>query len=183
VAAALITDSASALTAAVCAALGIGLVQLRVVVDGDDLADTAVDDAWLYSRLAATNRVTTSQPAPADLLAAYVAAHQRGADMAWSLHLSATLSGTLNAATAAARTAPLPVRVIDTGTASMPQGLCVLAALVALRSDSRADVAAVVAAEVAAEENVFVSLGPFGPPAAGALAAPPAPCRGGGRRH
>ena len=157
---AVITDSASALTVEVCAALGVSLVPLRVVVDGEDRADTALDNEWFYDRLAAGARVTTSQPAPADLLAAYQRAAAGGAEAAWSVHLGSGLSGTLNAAAVAAGMAPIPVRLVDTGTASMPQGLCVLAAVGEVLRNPGTDVAAVVAAEAAAQENIFVSLTP-----------------------
>jgi DegV family protein with EDD domain len=159
-AAAVVTDSASALTADVCTRLGIHLVPLRVVVDDEDLDDTSIDGAWFYRRLAARAHVTTSQPAPAALLAAYRRAKDEGANLVWSVHVGTRLSSTLNAAALAAQTAPVPVRLVDSGTASMPLGLCVLAGLAALLEDPQADVDAIVAAEAASQENVFVSLTP-----------------------
>lgn len=76
-----------------------------------------IGPAEFYERLRSAEELpTTSQPTPADFLAAYeeLAGHER----VLSLHLSAKLSGTFASASAAAEDMGGRVRVIDTGTAS-----------------------------------------------------------------
>ncbi|GAC1328147.1 MAG: hypothetical protein NVSMB17_03170 [Candidatus Dormibacteria bacterium] len=159
-AAALVTDSASGLTREACARLGIGLVELRVVVGGQDRADPDVRARDLVPHLNATGQLSTSQPPPAAFTAAYARAASAGATLIWSIHPAAAFSGTADAARLAAKDSPVEVRVIDSGTISMAQGLCALRALAALHDDPAADVDRVVREEMATQESVFVSLTP-----------------------
>lgn len=73
------------------------------------------------------------------------------------MHLGSALSGTLKAAHVAARQAPLPVRLVDTGSASFVVACAAWAAADAARADADADAVADAAAAVAgACGNVFV---------------------------
>ena len=157
---AVITDSAATLSAETALRWGIGVVPLGLTIDGIGTSDTEVDVAGFYRALARGAVLTSSQPAPGALAAAYRRAAQAGAEGVWSLHLGSALSSTVEVARLVAAAAPIPVKVVDTGTASMAEGLCVLAAAGALRRDRDTDVDAVVAAEAAAQANVFVSLAP-----------------------
>ncbi|MFN2463720.1 MAG: DegV family protein [Candidatus Dormibacteria bacterium] len=159
-ASAIVTDSASALTPAVCAKLDLELVQLRVMFEGRDLPDCSVDRASLYAALRSGVPVTTSQPSPGDFARAYDAALAHGIPATWSIHVGSAVSGTLNAARIAAAATKLDVRLVDTGLASMAEGLCVVAAVAAVRAAPGADVPAVVNEASAAQENVFFSLTP-----------------------
>jgi DegV family protein with EDD domain len=155
-----VTDSAAALPASVAVALGIEVVSLRVIVDGEDHEDGAVDGSWFFGRLAAGAEIKTSQPSPGAFLDAYNRAAATEAQKIWSIHVGSELSGTVNAARVAARDASIPVEIVDTGTASMPEGLSVVAAALALRDDATANVREVVRKELTAQRNVFVCLTP-----------------------
>jgi DegV family protein with EDD domain len=155
-----VTDSASALPGSLVVALGIEVVSLRVLVDGEDREDGAVDGSWFYECLAAGAVIKTSQPSPGVILEAYDRMAATGAQQIWSIHVGSELSGTANAARVAARDASIPVEIVDSGTASMPLGLAVVAAALALRDDATANVREVVRRELNAQGNVFVSLTP-----------------------
>ncbi|RMI07121.1 DegV family protein, partial [Cellulomonas triticagri] len=105
---AVVTDSTACLTAEEATLWGIDVVPLDVAADGDRYRDGLdLDPAGLAALLASGRRVTTSQPAPAALAAAYEAAAARGAAEVVSVHLSGDLSGTGRAAGLAAQLAPL----------------------------------------------------------------------------
>jgi len=89
-----------------------------------DYVDIGAAD--FYARLRTAEQLpTTSQPTPADFLAAYeeLAEHER----VLSLHLSSKLSGTFNSASTAASESGGRVRVVDTGTASAAIAMLALA--------------------------------------------------------
>ncbi|NJP89870.1 DegV family protein [Nonomuraea sp. FMUSA5-5] len=71
---------------------------------------------------------TTSRPSPARFASCYADLAAAGATAIVSIHLSAELSGTVESALTAARTAPVPVEVIDSRSIAMGLGYPVLAA-------------------------------------------------------
>ncbi|MBT8227607.1 MAG: DegV family protein, partial [Dactylosporangium sp.] len=73
--------------------------------------------------------VTTSRPAPAEFLAVYRRLLDEGFAGVLSVHLSASLSGTVAAATLAAERFPGRVRVVDAGSVGMGLGFAALAAV------------------------------------------------------
>ena len=74
-----------------------------------------------------------------------------------SIHLAATVSGTLNSARVATAGSPVPVRLVDTGTASFGVACCVWEAALALKRGASVDEAATVAATLGSSiGNVFV---------------------------
>jgi len=80
----------------------------------------------LYARLRTAEELpTTSQPTPADFLAAYE--ELAGFERVLSLHVSGKLSGTFESARGAAGATRGRVRVIDTGTASAAIAMLALA--------------------------------------------------------
>ena len=82
--------------------------------------------AEFYERLRSAKELpTTSQPTPADFLAAYE--ELAGYERVLSLQLSSKLSGTFGSATRAASDAGERVRVFDTGTASAAIAMLALA--------------------------------------------------------
>jgi DegV family protein with EDD domain len=82
--------------------------------------------AEFYARLRAAEELpTTSQPTPADFLAAYE--ELAGYERVLSLHLSSKLSGTFGSASRAASDVGERVRVFDTGTASAAIAMLALA--------------------------------------------------------
>ncbi|WP_042402949.1 DegV family protein [Streptacidiphilus carbonis] len=126
---ALVTDSTAYLSDEVVARHGIDVVPLSVVV-GDRVLQEGVEvsPGDVAEALRKKVHVTTSRPNPEAFAAAYRAAARRGAEGVVSVHLSAELSGTYQAAVLAAEAADIPVRVVDTRMVAMALGYCVLAA-------------------------------------------------------
>ncbi len=141
---AVVTDSTAYLTSADLADAGITVVPLKVVIGGDPHDESDVPPAVLASALRAYVPISTSSPAPREFATAYAAAAAAGATSIVSIHLSSQLSGTCGSAEIAARTASLPVRVLDSGLLGMGLGFCVLGAAQLARNGTDAD--AVVAA-------------------------------------
>ncbi|OEV02722.1 DegV family protein [Streptomyces oceani] len=126
---AVVTDSTAYLPPAIPAACQVRTVPLTVVLDGQAWEEgTEISADSLAEALHKRRPVTTSRPSPAAFAETYQEAADAGASGVVSLHLSAELSGTYDAACLAAREAPLPVRVLDTGMVAMALGFCALAA-------------------------------------------------------
>jgi DegV family protein with EDD domain len=150
---AIVTDSTAYLPPAARAEHGISSVPLTVVLDNEALEEgTEISARSLADALRKRRPVTTSRPSPATFAEAYRAAADAGAEGVVSLHLSAEISGTYDAALMAAREAPVPVRVVDTGMVAMALGFCALAAADAARAGGTVD-DAVAAAEKRAERT------------------------------
>ena len=129
---AVVTDSTSYLPAGV--APDVTVVPLHVVlgrrtgVEGVQVSPEEVARALSERRL----EVTTSRPTPAEFARAYRAT---GATEVVSVHLSAALSGTYDAAVLGAREVAadgIDVRVVDSRNLAMGLGFCVLAAVAAV---------------------------------------------------
>jgi DegV family protein with EDD domain len=157
---ALVTDSNSQIPPELVDRYGVEVVPLTVVIDGVEHREGVdIDADGFYARFAggATPEVSTSQPSPGAFAAAYARAAERGADHILSIHIGAAVSGTLNAARVAAAGSPVPVRLVDTGTASFGITCCVWEAAEAIRDGADVDAAAAVAEQTAARVgNVFV---------------------------
>ncbi|MDT0451552.1 DegV family protein [Streptomyces hesseae] len=126
---AIITDSTAYLPAQAMERHSIVAVPLTVVLGDEALEEgTEISARSVAQALQKRRPVTTSRPAPEDFAAAYRAAAEAGADGIVSLHLSSEFSGTYDAAVLAAKEAPVPVRVVDTGMVAMALGFCALAA-------------------------------------------------------
>jgi DegV family protein with EDD domain len=102
------------------------IVPLYVLFDGQpfrDHVDIGPDE--FYERLAdAKTLPTTSQPTPADFLAAYEDLVSAGYDRIWSVHLSSKLSGTFESAQRASEQLGKDVvRLFDSGSASLAVAL------------------------------------------------------------
>jgi DegV family protein with EDD domain len=161
---AVVTDSTACLSAELLAGAGIRVVPLRVVLagrvtdEGMPGQDAAVTVADVEQALHRGERVGTASPAPERFAAAYAAAAAGGAAAVVSVHLSARLSGTVNSAYLAARSAPVPVRVVDSQSIGMGLGLAVLAAAAAAGSGQEAGPVAAAAAGRAAGLRSFFAL-------------------------
>jgi len=127
----IVTDSTCDLRPEELAALDVAMVPLTV-----HFGDSSFRD-WLdltpeefYPRLKAFPGLpTTSQPSPADFTAAYTVLAEQGVEEIVSIHLSAALSGTFESAMLAAKTSPVPVRVVDGKKTSQATALIVKAAV------------------------------------------------------
>jgi DegV family protein with EDD domain len=103
----------------------------------DDIAET------IAVALASGKPVKTSRPSPGQFEHAYREASERGFQSVVSIHISAGLSGTADAARLAAQRVGIPVEVLDSRTVGMAQGMGVQGAVVAAADGrSAADVLA-----------------------------------------
>ena len=119
--------------------------------------DLDADDFYARFEGGASPVVATSQPSPGRFADAYQRLADGGATEILSVHIGSALSGTVNSARLAAEEAPVPVRVVDTGTASFAVALCVWAAAEAVANGATLDQAAYAAERVSATVgNVFV---------------------------
>ena len=155
---ALVVDSGCQAPAELVERLRLSVVPLTVVVDGVPLLEGAgIDAEGITAALARGATVTTSSPSPGELLQAYARAEQAGFDAVVSVHTGGAVSATLQAARLAAAQAPLPVELVDTGSASFPVTLCAWAAADALAAGADPASAAAAARAVAGTVgNVFV---------------------------
>lgn len=128
---AIVTDSTAYLPQGALVRHSIDVVPLTVVF-GDRAFEegTEISAPALAEALRERRAVTTSRPSPAVFAETYRAAAEAGAEGIVSLHLSGEISGTCDAAQLAARDAPVPVRVVDTGLVAMALGFCALEAAV-----------------------------------------------------
>ncbi|MFH5877535.1 DegV family protein [Arthrobacter sp. NA-172] len=133
---AVVTDSAAALPVewvkAFIADGRLAVVPMPVMV-GEEIYGEGEDDITqtLALALAAGSSVKTSRPSPGQFEQAYLAAQERGFEAVVSIHISAGLSGTADAARLAAHRVSIPVEVLDSRTVGMAQGMGVQSALVA----------------------------------------------------
>jgi DegV family protein with EDD domain len=155
---AIVTDSTAYLPPGLAEQHRITIVPLEVVIGGTagrDGIDATPADVATALRERRTS-VTTSRPSPADFVAAYRAAIDAGADAVLSIHLSAELSGTYDAASLAAEEMDRPVTVIDARSTAMGLGFAVLAAAEAVELGAGLkDAAAAAAATIARTTTLF----------------------------
>ncbi|MFK0190004.1 DegV family protein [Kitasatospora sp. NPDC090308] len=126
---ALVTDSTAYLPQQAVDRHRIRVVPLSVAVGDEVFAEgVEISPKDVAEALRSKQRVTTSRPSPETFAAAYRAAAEAGARGIVSIHLSAELSGTAEAAQLAAAEVSIPVRVVDSRLVGMALGSCVLAA-------------------------------------------------------
>jgi DegV family protein with EDD domain len=138
----LVTDSNSQISPELADRFAVEVVPMTVTVDGVDHhegVDLDADAFYEHFADGARPAVTTSQPSPGDFGAAYRRLAARGCTEIVSVHLAEAMSGTVASATLAARSAPVPVHVVDTGSASFGVAVCVWAAGVAIARGGNAD--------------------------------------------
>lgn len=131
---AVVTDSTSSLVSSAANEAGLVVVPLQVIVDGRSRPESFRPDhgSMTPGAVAAALRegrsVSTSRPAPEAFASAYESAAAAGASAIVSVHLSSGISGTCDAAMTAARSASLPVTVVDSRTVAPACGFAALAA-------------------------------------------------------
>ncbi|WP_320783720.1 DegV family protein [Streptomyces sp. CRN 30] len=144
---AIVTDSTAYLPQRAMERHGITAVPLTVVLGDRALEEgSEISARSLAQALQKRQPVTTSRPSPEQFARTYHEVAESGVEGIVSLHLSAEFSGTYDAAVLAAREAPVPVRVVDTGMVAMALGFCALAAARTAEGGGTAD-EAVTAAE------------------------------------
>ncbi|MEU3371550.1 DegV family protein [Streptomyces sp. NPDC006660] len=153
---AIVTDSTAYLPPQTMERHRITAVPLTVVLGSRALEEgTEISARSLAVALQKRRPVTTSRPSPEVFAAAYRKIAESGATGIVSLHLSAEFSGTYDAAVLAAKDAPVPVRVVDTGMVAMALGFCALAAAQAADAGGTLDEAVAAAEKRAAETSAF----------------------------
>jgi DegV family protein with EDD domain len=101
---------------------------------------------------------TTAIPGPHPFVQAYEQLAAEGATEILSIHISESLSGTVNAARLAAREAPIPVTVVDSGSLSMGTGFLVWYAAQAVADGHPMDEILAILEEVGSRTHVFAAL-------------------------
>jgi DegV family protein with EDD domain len=153
---AIVTDSTAYLPQGTMERHGITAVPLTVVLGDCALEEgTEISTRSLAQALQKRRSVTTSRPSPQVFAEHYRKVAESGATGIVSLHLSAELSGTYDAAVMAAREAPVPVRVVDTGMIAMALGFCALAAAEAAETGGTVDEAVMAAEKRAAGTSAY----------------------------
>ncbi len=150
-----LTDSTSYLDAAVVAQHGLEVIALDVVIGGSAHPETEVTSADLASALRRWTPVTTSRPSPAALLAGFGRLVDAGAQEVVAVHLSGEVSGTCAGARLAARSAGVPVHVVDSGLLAMGLGYSALAAARAAQAGLAGEAVAAAARAQALVTKVF----------------------------
>jgi DegV family protein with EDD domain len=131
----IVTDSSADLSPAVAAQHHIEVVPLTIRFGDEEFVDRRdLSAAAFWERLAnADDLPTTAAPSIGVFQEAYAALAAEGAEGVVAVCISEALSGTYQSAALAARDAEIPVRVIDSRTASIPLGLTAIAAAAAAR--------------------------------------------------
>ena len=154
------TDSNSQLPLELAQRYGVEVVPITVSIDDHEyLEGIDLDADGFYAMYEGGHQpvVTTSQPSPGQFALAYDELATRGCTQILSVHVSAAVSGTLNAARLAAHNSAVPVRLVDSGTASFGVSCCVWAAAEAIAAGALLDEAASVAETLAANVgNIFI---------------------------
>ncbi|QNP72773.1 DegV family protein [Streptomyces roseirectus] len=153
---AIVTDSTAYLPQRAMERHGITAVPLTVVLGDQALEEgTEISTRSLAQALQKRRPVTTSRPGTEVFAETYRKVAESGATGIVSLHLSAELSGTYDAAVVAARQAPVPVRVVDTGMVAMALGFCALAAAETAQAGGTVDEAVTAAEKRASATSAY----------------------------
>ncbi len=155
---AVVCDTTAYLPTELTTARGIEVISLYLSLDGTHGPESEISDfGGFYEQLRASERgSTTSQPSVGDFIATYEPLLDAGRDVV-SIHISAGISGTYEAATQARQRlidegkGGERVHVFDSRSACGGMGLCVLAAAAAAAGGDDAD-AVLVRAQRAREE-------------------------------
>jgi DegV family protein with EDD domain len=122
----LVTDSNAQLPADLRDRYQVAVVPLTVVIDDRPyLEGVDITTVEFYERLEAGASVSTAAPSPGAVLTTYEQLAEAGATEILSVHVGSNTSGTVNAVKVAAGSTPVPVEIVDTGTASFAVACCV----------------------------------------------------------
>jgi fatty acid-binding protein DegV len=138
----LCTDSNSMILDTMAEHYAIEVVPITVRVgDHEYLEGVDLDADQVYELLRGdpTTTVSTTPPSPGQFAAAYESLLDRGCDEILSIHVTEAMSGVLGSARLAARSLPVPVRLVDSGTASFGVSWCVWAAAQAVARGATLD--------------------------------------------
>lgn len=144
----IVVDSNSQMPPDLAARYGIETVPLAITIDGTNYEEGVNLDAdafYAFWSDGNTPAIETSQPSPGAFVAAYDRLKAAGSTEILSIHLTEAMSGTLNSARVATGMVDVPVRLVDSGTASFGISCCAWAAADAIASGADLETAAVVA--------------------------------------
>ena len=111
---AIVTDSTACLHPDDAGREGIAIVPLKVIIGEETFTEgCGLGGDVIAEALKAKKAVSTSRPTPEEFLEVYESLAAGGAEQIVSIHLSAKVSGTLDAATVAGKRSPVPVTVVD----------------------------------------------------------------------
>lgn len=147
---AVVTDSTASLSDGVAAASGIVVVPLQVVIGATSYDEHEVTSEMVAEALRGFTPVSTSRPTPTPMGELYADLAAQGFEAIVSVHLSAEMSGTHESALLAARTATVPVEVVDSRQVGPATGHAALAAVDVAHSGGSLGEAAEAARDVAA---------------------------------
>lgn len=159
---AIVTDSASDLPPEAATAAGIDIVPLIVNFGSDAFkagVDLTTEEFWRRMTAPDAPFPTTAASSPGDFKAAYDRCFAEGADAIVSIHVAGTLSGTIKSAEIARDLVHEgDIHIVDSGSASMGEGLlALLASEMAAAGSPAADIARVLEARKA-DLDLYVAL-------------------------
>jgi DegV family protein with EDD domain len=159
---AIVTDSASDLSPADADAAGIVLVPL-VVRFGDETFKSGVELSaeafWVRMTAPDAPFPTTAAASPGDFKAAYDRAFADGADAIVSVHVAGTLSGAIKSVQIARDLlADREIHIVDSGSASMGEGILAIMGTEMARGGTPAAEIAAVLEDRAADLDLYVAL-------------------------
>lgn len=126
----LVTDSTAQLSLDTAARRDITVIPLNVVIDEETYEEGphGASADFVAQSLRERRAVSTSRPVPTTFEEAYARLAAAGVDEIVSVHISGEMSGTVESAQVAARTASVPVHVVDSGQVGPATGFAVLSA-------------------------------------------------------
>jgi DegV family protein with EDD domain len=154
-----VTDSACDLPDGLLAELGIGLVPLRIRFGEEELVDrTELSTKEFWTRCRQFEGLpATSAPSPGQFQTAFEAMQAEGADGVVCVNLSSKLSATIEAARQGARAlqGSFPVRVVDSLSVTLGEGLVVVETAERARDGGDLDQVAAAAARAVQRLKVY----------------------------
>ena len=157
---AIVTDSVSDISPKIAKELKITVVPLTVIFGTDQFLDgVELSNSEFFQKLETDpNHPSTSQPSPEAFVKTYEKLLKEGFEIL-SVHVSAKLSGTINSAEQAIKSLDTnKIKIVDTGTASMAQGLVAMSAARAAKNAKSLNELADMAETTAKKTNVYVAM-------------------------
>jgi fatty acid kinase fatty acid binding subunit len=162
---AVVCDSTAYLPSELLAERGIELVSLYVSIDGEQQRETEIGDygAFFQRLRASEDCATTSQPSVGDFVAVYEPLLDAGQEVV-SIHISAGISGTCEAAEQARRRlidegkGGERIKIFDSRSAAGGMGLCALGAAAAANAGGDAEAALARAAQTREELKMWFAI-------------------------
>lgn len=116
-----VTDSASCIDLQWAREHHVHVIPLHVIFEGKSYKDMIeMDEDEFYRLIWEGKSPSTSQPSVGEFVELYNQLHADGYDAAIAIHVSAKLSGTIQASRTAAEMVDLPVYIIDSGLVAKP---------------------------------------------------------------